>query len=153
MPRSGTNLSGGAQLRWVRAAGERRWAAQVDTTSSSPAHGRGEEALLALGMLESYEHMGSFSIECVAGCTCEGVAQQSATHASRTSTYRFVYLGVSQHPACRLRVTSLPQTESGEHKVKFDTLMIGTDMVVNLAGFLNYIGRDPPWSVVNGMMG
>ena len=50
---------------------------------------------------------------------------------------RFVYFPASQHPACRIRVTSLPQTESGEHKVKFDTLMIGTDV---------HAPPTPPWA-------
>ena len=64
-----------------------------------------------------------------------------------------MYFPASQHPACRIRVTSLPQTESGEHKVKFDTLMIGTDVHAILAGYLNYIRREPTWHAANAAMG
>ena len=37
-----------------------------------------------------------------------------------------VYWAATQHEACQLKITSLPYTESGEHKVKFDTLMVAT---------------------------
>ena len=35
---------------------------------------------MALGYLASYQHMGSFSVECEAGCTCEGVHNHTAFH-------------------------------------------------------------------------
>ena len=120
----------------------------MDTTSSNPASDRAGEVLLGLGMLESYEHMGYYSVECVSGCTCAGIPQQSATHSKHTSDYRFVYFTASQHPACRFRVTSLLLTDSGEHKVKFDTLMIGTDIDTSLHVYSGMMHK-PQWTGTN----
>ena len=38
------------------------------------------EILMGLGYLGSYQHMGSFSVKCQAGCTCEGISNHSASH-------------------------------------------------------------------------
>ena len=84
------------------------------------------DILLALGYLVSYEHMGMFSIECLHGCKCEGVHNQTATHASHSSVYKFIYFAASQHSECRLKISSLRETGSGEHKIKVDTLMVAT---------------------------
>ena len=120
----------------------------MDTTSSNPGSNRARHALLAFGMLESYGHMGYYTVECIAGCICDGIAQQSAAHSGHRSDYSFVYLTASQHPACRLDVTSLPQTDSGEHKVKFDALMIGADIDVSFysAGFYEHLMQKPVWT-------
>ena len=37
-----------------------------------------------------------------------------------------VHWAATQHEACQLKITSLPYTSSGEHKVKFDSLMVAT---------------------------
>ena len=37
-----------------------------------------------------------------------------------------MHWAATQHEACQLKITSLPFTVSGEHKVKFDTLMVAT---------------------------
>ena len=70
--------------------------------------------------------MGSFSSECVSGCTCEGLKSVSATHEWHSSIYKFAYFAVSQSPACRIRVTSLAQPALSGHKIKFDTLMVAS---------------------------
>lgn len=116
---------------------------QVDTTSQDTTSTG--DVLLALGLLKSYAHMGSLSITCVSGCTCKGIPQQSLTHGSHTSEYRFTYFPVSQHKVCRVRVTSLPETQSGEHKVKFDTLMIGSGINSDWADLFNAISSSPQW--------
>ena len=60
----------------------------------SSVSGKGEdqegEILMALGYLASYQHMGSFSIECVAGCACAGVRNHSASHGWPSSYYKMV---------------------------------------------------------------
>ena len=48
-----------------------------------------------------------------------------------------VYWAVTQHEACQLKITSLPFTESGEHKVKFDTLMVATGVSSKWVGQMN----------------
>ena len=45
---------------------------------------------MALGYLASYQHMGSFSVECVAGCVCEGVRNHTASHRWPSSYYKMV---------------------------------------------------------------
>lgn len=190
---------------------------------------------MALGYLGSYQHMGSFSVECVAGCACEGVRNHTASHRWPSSYYKMVsnmhrfhtscpwqlccpyaltqvatlsvsiashdkevcrkyqicvrtetavylhlpnrrihkcseeytvkrgcggrqrirvlpvnmfadkltttqvYWAASQHEACQLKITSLPYTESGEHKVKFDALMVATGVSSKWVDQMNYI--------------
>ncbi len=103
------------------------------------------DVLLALGLLKSFEHMGSLSIECVSGCTCNGIPQQSMSHVQHTSEYRFTYFPVSQNKECRVKVTSLPESDLGEHKIKFDTLMIGSGINAGWADLFNAISSSPQW--------
>ena len=103
------------------------------------------DVLLALGALKSYEHMGYLSIECVSGCACKGIPRQSMAHGTHTSEYRFTYFPVSQHKECRVKVTSLPETDTGEHKIKFDTLMIGSGIDAIWADLFNEVSSSPQW--------
>ena len=43
-----------------------------------------------------------------------------------SSYQKMVYFAASQAEECQLKISSLHFTESGEHKVKFDTLMVAT---------------------------
>ena len=111
--------------------------AQVNTTSEHK-NFQGD-VLLALGYLVSYEHMGFFSVECLSGCACEGIPNHSATHQSHSSIFKFVYFAATQNSHCRLRITSLNQTESGEHKVKFDSIMVATGISSNWVNDMNHV--------------
>ena len=62
---------------------------QVDSKSGQADDEKGE-ILMALGYLASYQHMGSFSVECVAGCACEGVRNHTASHRWPSSYYKMV---------------------------------------------------------------
>jgi hypothetical protein len=73
---------------------------------------------LTVRYLTSYEHMGAAQLSCVApSCECAPLTLQG--HAGeRVSVERSAMTRVSQAEACTLRMTVLPDTLSGEHKVK-----------------------------------
>ena len=97
---------------------------QVDTeTGHMTSKG---DILLALRYLRSYEHMGSFSIECISGCTCEGVSNHTAWLDWEASMQNFIFFSASLHKQCRLGIRSLPETDTGAHKVSLDMLMVST---------------------------
>ena len=62
---------------------------QVSSVSGKANNQQGE-ILMALGYLASYQHMGSFSVECIAGCACEGVQNHTASHGWPSSYYKMV---------------------------------------------------------------
>ena len=97
------------------------------------------EVMLAVAYLVSYEHMGRFSIQCVAGCQCAGVHDVSATHTHHTSVEKLHYFTASQHGQCRLKVTSQHDDESGGDKVKIDALMVSSQVSTydTKVGFMN----------------
>ena len=97
------------------------------------------DILLALGYLTSYEHMGAFSVACVSGCTCEGLRNVSASLDWRASIYKFIYFSASQSAHCRLKITSLRDTTSGEHKVKFDMLMVASGIPAGWVHDMNMV--------------
>ena len=112
---------------------------QVDTKTGQMKY-KGD-ILLALSYLRSYEHMGSFSIECISGCTCEGVSNHTAWLDWKASIQNLIYFSASQHKQCRLGIRSLPYTNTGEHKVKFDMLMVSSGVSAEWVG-LNRIFKD-----------
>ena len=97
------------------------------------------DVLLALGYLTSYEHMGAFSVACVSGCACTGLRNVSATLDWHASIYKFVYFAASQSAHCRLNITSLRNTLSGEHKVKFDMLMVASGIPARWVDVMNMV--------------
>ena len=91
--------------------------------------------LIQLLYLESYEHMGRVRVECASGCRCPGVtidAHHAVNSMSLFEPLRSVTLGgggdgnvslratrcipVSPSSSCRLSLTILSETSSGEHK-------------------------------------
>jgi hypothetical protein len=78
----------------------------------------GANATLALTHLISYEHTGAAAVACVAGCACDGGVLQGHSVAQRVSIEATVELSVTQAQQCTIRLTVLPDTLSGEHKVK-----------------------------------
>jgi hypothetical protein len=73
---------------------------------------------LTVRFLTSYEHMGAAELTCVQpSCSCAPVTLQG--HVSeRVSVEHAATTAVSQAEACTLRLVVLPDTRSGEHKVK-----------------------------------
>ena len=78
-------------------------------------------ATLVVSFLTSYEHMGAAALTCVVGCACDGAALQGHV-AERVSVEHSVALNVTQARECVLRLDVLPDTLSGEHKVKLITV-------------------------------
>jgi len=78
--------------------------------------------LLAMAYLKSYEHMGRFRLDCVSGCSCEA-REVEGHHTEKDSQTYVAQLLVSQSARCIIRATVLPETSSGEHKVKISGIM------------------------------
>jgi hypothetical protein len=72
--------------------------------------------------------MGAAAVACVAGCTCDGghVLQGHST-AQHVSIEAAVELAVTQARQCTLRLTVLPDTLSGEHKVKLISVAVNSN--------------------------
>ena len=113
--------------------------AQMPSTVSTLANYAGK-VVMGVGYLQSYEHMGIFKIECVSGCECEGVPSKNANWGSALSIYQTAYLAVSQSPVCQIRITSLPNTTSDGHKIKFDTVLVATGMTESWSKWFNQLG-------------
>lgn len=61
--------------------------------------------------------MGSADVECVSGCTCQPVKLRGRSD-HRISVPTPLMFPVSQHAACRIRVTITDEPgQTGEHKV------------------------------------
>lgn len=93
---------------------------------------RAAPAVVTLSYLSSYEHMGQVRVACVAGCDCvqkgeekEGEliidAHDSEHHYSVQASAQ---VNVTQHRHCRLKLTVLERTRSGERKFK----LVGLDI-------------------------
>lgn len=66
--------------------------------------------------LKSYARMGSATIACTSGCTCDRLNVE-ALHSSKTSTIFLAQLSPTQHERCTISITVNNDTKSGEHKV------------------------------------
>ncbi|DBA66272.1 TPA: hypothetical protein ACH3X2_002527 [Trebouxia sp. C0005] len=109
---------------------------ETPSTMSSLAGYQGD-TLLGIGYLESFNHMGQFSVECISGCQCEGLQSRDTNWGVSTSVYLTAYLVVSQSPHCQLKITSLQNTSSDGHKIKFDTIIVATSMTARWAAQFN----------------
>jgi DNA polymerase alpha subunit B len=93
----------------------------VDT--SAPEGAAARFAKVDLMFLTSYEHMGKAAVTCASGCTCAPSTLNGHTTA-RSSQVVVFPLNVSRSAACTLEVRVLPESDSGEHKVKITGLII-----------------------------
>jgi hypothetical protein len=75
--------------------------------------------------------MGKAVLSCTAGCTCEPLLVNGHSHVQH-SIPRVVKLPVSQHRHCRVRVTIVEETDSGEHKFKLTGMGAELDVVTPL---------------------
>jgi hypothetical protein len=73
---------------------------------------------LTVRFLTSYEHMGAAELSCMQpSCSCAPLMLQGHV-ATRVSVEQTATTNVTQAEACMLRLAVLPDTLSGEHKVK-----------------------------------
>lgn len=87
------------------------------TTTANDNNNDLPKSMLALQHLKSYQHMGSFSLECIANCTCTNTTVNSHWQ-QKISVPESHSIQVTQHENCIMKVTVLNETSSGEHKVK-----------------------------------
>ncbi|PRW61115.1 hypothetical protein C2E21_0584 [Chlorella sorokiniana] len=76
-----------------------------------------------LAYLVSYEHMGQAEVSCVSGCNCT-TYKLDGHITERVSQTSMQTMELSRAEKCRLRITILNETSSGEHKVKVMGLII-----------------------------
>lgn len=107
------------------------WAKLLIDTRSLDQGAHSEHAIITtqlneavVSYLKSYEHMGKFRVECVEGCVCEAKEVNCHDPTVKVSVSDIVRLSVTQHERCILQVTILPETTSGEHKIKLTGLML-----------------------------
>ena len=92
-----------------------------------------ERTVIVLMVLTSYEHQGIIGIECVAGCTC----QPTRFDAHTTDKYSIMKphaFAVTEHEQCEFKVTVLPETSSGQHKVRVSGMLV-TEYDMRMEGF------------------
>ncbi|KAL4853770.1 Cell cycle and apoptosis regulator protein 2 [Chlorella vulgaris] len=80
---------------------------------------------VAVAFLKSYQHMGWFEVVCEGGCSCEPLKRSG--HLQQEFNVSQLHLGhmfVTVSEACKLRMTVLNETESGEHKFKLIGLIV-----------------------------
>ena len=125
------NEAKGARLRpgFIATAVDSVLTIAVDTSAPKGGGGGGGGAAtsrfarLDLMYLSSYEHMGRASVTCASGCTCAPSTLNGHTTA-RSSQVLVFPLNVSRSAACALEVRVLPESDSGEHKVKLTGLIV-----------------------------
>ncbi|KAL4419206.1 hypothetical protein ABPG77_000600 [Micractinium sp. CCAP 211/92] len=99
---------------------------QLTLNASKPRAGPEERVTLGVAHLKSYEHMGKFSVACVEGCSCDLlIADGHGTE--KWSQLNFAMLLATPADACKLKLTVLDDTQSGEHKVKLLGVVLSED--------------------------
>mmetsp|Transcript_3873 Transcript_3873/g.8308 ORF Transcript_3873/g.8308 Transcript_3873/m.8308 type:complete len:495 (-) Transcript_3873:846-2330(-) len=81
---------------------------------------------MQVGHLKSYEHMGKAKVECVSGCTCNAPVLDGHC-VERNSQLHLFNFYVSQAAECIIAITVLPETTSGEHKIKIAGVMLSEE--------------------------
>ncbi|KAL4443895.1 hypothetical protein ABPG75_011632 [Micractinium tetrahymenae] len=101
---------------WVGAATGAYAVLQLDTRLRGEASGSAQAAGLArvyLGHTRSWQQLGTASVECVAGCTCEAAAMDNHWGNKNTQNAMFP-VEVTQHEQCQIRVTVDPPASTEE---------------------------------------
>ncbi|GAB4814840.1 hypothetical protein N2152v2_001886 [Parachlorella kessleri] len=101
-----------------------------------------------LGYLKSYEHMGTATVACVSGCSCDPVTIDG--HWERQASLPDIAsLQATPSARCRISVTVGQETASGEHKVKVVSLMVldgGLSTRTFTGGQVNALGNQERFS-------
>ncbi|KAI8472193.1 MAG: hypothetical protein J3K34DRAFT_519954 [Monoraphidium minutum] len=79
--------------------------------------------MLALSFLKSYSNMGKVKVACVKGCNCRDVIFD-AKNTKPTSELHTERMPLSPHPQCRVRLTILPETSTGDHKFRISGVAV-----------------------------
>ncbi|KAK3286862.1 DNA polymerase alpha subunit B [Cymbomonas tetramitiformis] len=139
---------------------------QVDSRPASnmtAKHGADVLAMkISIGYLQSYEHMGKAALSCE-NCKCEPYGE--SLHSSkedelgrrlidahmdlRESTLGMWFMKISEHAECRIKLETVEDTTSGEHKFKITNIVLGELPGEEVDGFYlqsekqkSYVGVD-----------
>eukprot|EP00887_Chlorella_sp_A99_P003009 scaffold9.g3009.t1 len=111
--------------------------------SAAPVPAAPETVTVHLGYTRSWRHMGKASVECVSGCTCKPNVMEGnwERHATLQQSHAFE---ASQAAACRLRVTVINETSSGDHKIILNSVVCGDgrDSAVPTVAIVTCDGRN-----------
>lgn len=89
----------------------------ASSSASSGASSSKGTSFVVVSYLASYQHQGKASLSCTGGCTCqEAVLNGHITQHYSVPAVAKVQASASAH--CRVRLTILRETDSGEHKFK-----------------------------------
>eukprot|EP00854_Cymbomonas_tetramitiformis_P003098 gene3098-3932_t len=117
---------------------------------------------ISIGYLQSYEHMGKAALSCE-NCKCEPYGE--SLHSSkedelgrrlidahmdlRESTLGMWFMKISEHAECRIKLETVEDTTSGEHKFKITNIVLGELPGEEVDGFYlqsekqkSYVGVD-----------
>ena len=98
-------------------------------------HALNSSALAHLVYLQSYEHMGVARVSCVDGCACESTEVDAHVPGGKFSVFKAKTFHATRRAlppsaaaqcGCKVEVTILPRSGSGEHKFKILSLMTAT---------------------------
>jgi hypothetical protein len=99
----------------------------TEAASGSPSGAGGQGVVgLQLSHLVSYERMGRASVTCVSGCACEPALLEGHDGSSRHSVPEMLRMLVSRSSRCVVQLEVLPESSSGEHKVKLLGAVVST---------------------------
>lgn len=84
----------------------------------------GGQAWIGIGHLKSYEHMGMAALRCSSGCSCNDTVMDS--HYGQPFSMLFWYYAplTLESDHCVVELQNLPETSSGEHKVKVSSFFV-----------------------------
>ncbi|KAG1660750.1 hypothetical protein FOA52_010624 [Chlamydomonas sp. UWO 241] len=101
---------------------------KVDTRASASASADNSDVMVQIAYLQSYENMGKASITCEGGCACPASTPIDGHNpGDKTSQTHLHAFYVSQAEDCIIVFTVLPETGSGQHKVKLTGVIISEE--------------------------
>jgi len=112
-----------------------------DATALPPPPGAAAAAKAMVSMeiahLKSYTNMGRAEVKCEVGCTCSP-SVLDGHQTVRNSQLHLHEMKVTQADVCIIAITVLPETSSGQHKVKVAGVMVSDEGGAESKGFGNW---------------
>ena len=97
--------------------------ASASTAGTGTTHA---QAAIQLDYLQSYQHMGILRVSCAEGCACEDTTIDAHFSGAKVSVHVSRCIVVTPAQRCVLRLETLQETSSGEHKFLLHELRVST---------------------------
>mmetsp|Transcript_20365 Transcript_20365/g.61368 ORF Transcript_20365/g.61368 Transcript_20365/m.61368 type:complete len:555 (-) Transcript_20365:1448-3112(-) len=98
----------------------------LNTTRENRVSEGDKDTVVVLSFLASYEHMGQIEVSCQKGCGCSRYNFDGHWELKETQL-RHLNMKVTESPECLMEFKIKPETNSGEHKVKFAGIVISEE--------------------------